>query len=58
MKTGTKIRTLYQYSETGIICRPRKSQLPLPGPDWFIIKFDIDGKQVCIHRTMFVERND
>lgn len=58
IKAGTKIRTLYQFSETGVICRPRKSSLPMPGPDWFIIKFDVDGKKLCIHRSMFVVRNE
>jgi hypothetical protein len=55
---GAKVRTLYQHSETGTIVRPRKVNLPLPGPDWFIVQFDSDGKKLCIHRSMFVVRND
>ncbi len=53
MKTGTKVRTTYEHSETGIIVRPRAASLPLPSPDWFVIKFDSDGRKVCIHRSMF-----
>jgi hypothetical protein len=50
---GTKVRTTYQHSETGVICRPTKASLPMPGPDWYIIKFDADGGKLCIHREMF-----
>jgi hypothetical protein len=57
MKPGTKIRTTYEHSETGIICRPRAENLPLPSPDWFIIKFDRDGAKLCVHRSMFVVDN-
>ncbi len=53
MNAGTKVRTTYEHSETGTICRPRAENIPLPGPDWFIIKFDLDGKKACIHRSMF-----
>ena len=49
----TKIRTTYQHSETGVICRPTAQSLPLPGPDWYIIKYDFDGKKTCIHCSMF-----
>ena len=52
MQIGTKVRTTYEHSETGTICRPRAESLPLPSPDWFVIKFD-DGKKACIHRSMF-----
>lgn len=55
---GTKVRTLYQHSETGTIVRPRKVNLPLPSSDWFIIQWDSDGRKSCIHRDMFVARND
>lgn len=55
---GTAIRTLYEHSETGRIVKPRKESLPLPGPDWFIVQFDSDGKKACIHRSMFVVRNE
>lgn len=58
MTPGTKVRTLYQHSETGTLVRPRNVNLPMPGPDWFIIQFDSDGKKSCIHRSMFAVRND
>lgn len=57
MTIGTKVRTLYEHSEAGTIVKPRKESLPLPGPDWFVIKFDADGKKACIHRSMMAVRN-
>lgn len=56
MTIGTKVRTLYQHSETGQIVKPRKSETP-PSADWFIVKFDSDGKKLCIHRSMLAVRN-
>jgi hypothetical protein len=56
MTIGTKVRTLYQHSETGIIVKPRKGE-GTPTPEWFIIRFDLDGAKLCIHRSMFVVRN-
>lgn len=50
---GTKVRTLYEHSETGTIINPPKASLPLPGPDWHVVKFDVDGVYLCIHRSMF-----
>lgn len=58
MPFGTRVRTTYQHSETGKIVRPRAESLPLPSPDWFVIRFDRDGKRACIHRSMFAVRND
>ena len=58
MQIGTKVRTLYQFSETAVIVKPRKENLPLPGPDWFIIRWDSDGKKACCHRDMLAVRND
>ncbi len=37
------------WSQRGTICKPLKSQLPLPSPEWFIVKFD-DGGSLCIHQ--------
>lgn len=54
---GTKIITLYEHSSTGVICKPRAENLPLPSPDWFIVKFDSDGAKVCMHRSMMAVRN-
>jgi hypothetical protein len=25
----------------------------LPGPDWYVVKFDSDGGKLLIHRSMF-----
>lgn len=57
VKAGTKIRTLAQFSETGVIATPRKVNLPLPGPDWYIVRFDVDGGALCIHRSGFALAN-
>ena len=57
LATGTKVRTLYHHSETATIVKPRKANLPLPGPDWYLIKFDSDGGKACIHRNMFAISN-
>lgn len=58
MQPGTKIRTLYQFSETGQIVKPRAENLPMPGPDWRIVKFDSDGAKVCMHIEMMAVRNE
>lgn len=34
------------------ICKPRAENLPLPGPDWFIIQF-ADGGKACMHKSNF-----
>ncbi len=58
MTAGTKVRTLYHYSDTGVICRPRKSKGEgVPGPDWFVVKLDGNGGRMCIHRSMLAVRN-
>ena len=54
---GTKVRTLYQYSSTGVIVKPIKKingTLPM---DWHIIQYD-DGGRGCIHRSMFTQVNE
>ncbi len=58
MQIGTKVRTLYQHSETAVIVKPRRENLPLPGPGWFIIKWDSDGGKSCCHRDMLAVRNE
>lgn len=49
---GTKARLVTfmtnQPYEPCVIVRPRKINLPLPGPDWRIVRFD-DGGQLCAH---------
>jgi hypothetical protein len=60
---GTRIRTLYQHSFTGTIVKPRAANLPLPGPDWFIVRIDgpvypgSSGK-LCINRSMLALSNE
>ena len=57
MPIGTKIRTLYYHSETGVIVKPTARQRT-PNAEWFIVRWDVDGKKACIHRSMMVIRND
>ena len=59
MKPGTKVRTLYQYSETATVVKPRaRYGEGVPSPEWSIIRFDSDGKRVCCHSDMLAVRND
>lgn len=58
MDIGTKVRTTYQHSETGVIVKPRAENLPLPSPDWRIVRYDFDGKKACIHIDMMNIAND
>lgn len=58
MNIGTKVRTLYEHSATGVICRPNKNKGEgTPGPDWYIVKFDDNGGKLCIHRSMLAISN-
>jgi hypothetical protein len=57
MKVGTKVRTLYEHSELATIVKPRREQLPKPGDDWFLIKFELDGKKIYCHRDMLAAAN-
>lgn len=52
MKRGTKIVTLTEYSETGVIMRPAKT---LPG--WYLVRFDRDGARLTVHGDMMAVRN-
>lgn len=56
MKIGTKVRTLYQFSETGVIVKPRKGEMP-PTPEWHIVKFDDGGDKLCVHHAMLAVSN-
>lgn len=38
--------------EMAVTCRPTKINLPLPGPDWHIVKFATGGK-LCVHGSAF-----
>ena len=60
MKIGTKIRTLYQFSETGTIVKPRTKRGEGTGgmPGWHMVQFDFDGGRAVIHENMMVVRND
>lgn len=60
LKAGTRIEThgcpaMGSFPgvapERLVICKPRKSQLPLE-PDWYIVKF-ADGGKLCMHTSRF-----
>lgn len=38
--------------EQAVIVKPRRENLPLPGPDWHIVKF-ADGGKLCVHASRF-----
>lgn len=56
MKIGTKVRTLYQHSETGTVVKPRKGE-STPTPEWNVVRFDLDGARGCIHNDMLTLSN-
>lgn len=56
MTLGTKVRTLYEHSETGVIVRPRKNE-GTPSAEWFIVRLDNDGARACIHQSMLALSN-
>lgn len=67
LKAGTKIRTLYQYSETAVVLRKTKARIAADirywgceekAAAWYLIRWDSDGKKACCHRDMMVVRND
>jgi hypothetical protein len=57
MNIGDRITTLYEHSATGVIVRPSKSALPLPGDGWHVVRFDDTGGEMCIHESMMAVRN-
>ena len=38
--------------ERAVICKPRKENLPSPGPGWYVVKFDAGGK-LYAHESRF-----
>ena len=46
------------WSQTGIILKPRKSSLPLPGLDWYVVRWDDSGGALCVHRSRLMVCND
>lgn len=54
MKIGTRVTTLYEYSQTGVIVKPRRGETP-PTSDWYIVQFDDSGGKMCIHRSMLAQ---
>lgn len=61
LKPGTRIETngfpggagfMPVAPERLTICKPRRKNLPLPGPDWYIVQHE-DGGRMCMHRSRF-----
>jgi len=61
LKPGTRCETIGTpaiggfpavHPERLMICRPRKENLPLPGPGWHIVKFE-DGGKLCMYESRF-----
>lgn len=66
LKPGTKVRTLRQYSETAVICRRSKADRAAAirywgseekADQWYVIRYDADGKKACEHREMLAVAN-
>ena len=61
---GTRVRVrgftmaFEETSEAARIVKPRKVNLPMPGPDWYLVRFDIDGGVLCAHRDRLMLAND
>jgi hypothetical protein len=62
LKVGTRVETKGLPAFAGfpgvapeqmVIVKPRKVSLPLPGPDWYIVKFIRDGGLMCMHKDGF-----
>jgi hypothetical protein len=50
-KPGTKVLIMTAAEpETGCVLKPRKVHLPLPSPDWCIVRFD-SGGVMCVHQS-------
>jgi len=65
LNAGTKVRTLYQYSQTGVVMRKTKARRAADiaywgseekADQWHLIKFD-DGTKAGIHREMLTLSN-
>lgn len=56
IKPETKVRTLYQFSETGVIAKPSKGEGG-PTPEWYVVQFDESGGRMCVHETMLAVSN-
>jgi hypothetical protein len=44
------------WKEKATIARPRAINLPMPGPDWYLVRFD-DGGKLCIHASNLMADN-
>ena len=54
MKPGTRIELIQPRGiapETGRIVRTTRQHPPMPGAAWHIVKFDADGRTLCVHET-------
>ena len=38
--------------ELAMVVRPRKENLPMPGPGWHVVRF-ADGGKLCVHESGF-----
>lgn len=57
LKRGTRIRTLYEYSESGEIVGTQTLRLT-SGEDetWYVVRYDHGGR-MCVHPSMFAVAN-
>lgn len=63
LKPKTRVRLLSfvgrtferDWSQTGCIVKTRH---PMPGPDWYPVRFDDSGGVLCVHRDRLMVCND
>lgn len=57
VKPGTRVELIAPPAyfgvapETGRIVRTTRQHKPMPGAAWHIVKFDADGRTLCVHET-------
>ena len=57
MKCGTRVEMIPPPAyfgvppETGRIVRTTARHRPMPGEGWHIVRFDADGRTLCVHET-------
>ncbi len=49
LKPGTIVERLRKDvpPKRGTVMQPRKWHLPLPGPDWCVVRYECGGEQCC-----------
>lgn len=46
-----------EWKEKGAVVKPRRENLPMPGDDWYLVRFDAGGK-MCLHGSVLMADNE